>query len=65
MNRALLIAALMLPAIAAAADGGAASAVAGDAKMKVVAVMDVKSGDDSGLEGEWPFNFCMHQYNSL
>ena len=54
MYRALLIAALMIPAIAAAADGGAASAVTGDAKMKVVAVMDVQKGDDVGLEGEWP-----------
>jgi conjugal transfer pilus assembly protein TraK len=53
MYRALIVAALMLPAIANAADHGAMPVGPGDAKKKLVAVTDQK-GDEGSLEGEWP-----------
>jgi conjugal transfer pilus assembly protein TraK len=53
MYRALIVAALMLPAIANAADRGAMPADPGDAKKKLAAVTELK-GDEGGSEGEWP-----------
>ena len=56
MYRALIVAALMFPAIAAAADRGAIPAipaVSGDVTKKVTAVMDMKEAE-GGQEGEWP-----------
>ena len=53
MYRALIVAALMLPAIATAAERGATPADPGDAKKRLAAVTDVK-GDEGGPEGEWP-----------
>lgn len=53
MYRALITAALMMPAIAVAADRGVLPADAGDAKRKLPAVADIKA-DDGAPEGEWP-----------
>jgi conjugal transfer pilus assembly protein TraK len=53
MYRALIAAALLMPAIAAAADRGAVPADAGEAKKKLPAVADLKM-DDGAQEGEWP-----------
>ena len=53
MYRALIVAALMLPAIANAADRGAMPGDPGDAKKKLAAVTELK-GDEVGSEGEWP-----------
>lgn len=53
MYRALIIAAFMLPAIAAAADRGAKPADPGDAKMRLPLVTGEK-GNEGNLEGEWP-----------
>lgn len=53
MYRALIVAALMLPAMANAADRGAKPADQGIAKNKLVAVADFK-GDEANQEGEWP-----------
>ena len=53
MYRALIVAALMLPAIANAADRGSMAADPGDAKKKLVAVTDLKV-DEGSPDGEWP-----------
>ena len=53
MYRALIVAALMLPAIANAADRGSMPADPGDAKKKLVAVTDLKV-DEGSVDGEWP-----------
>lgn len=53
MYRALIVAALMLPAIANAAERGTTTADPGDAKKRLAAVTDVK-GDEGSQEGEWP-----------
>lgn len=53
MYRVLIIAAFMLPAIAAAADRSAMPTDPGDAKKKLPAVTDLKV-DDGTPEGEWP-----------
>jgi len=50
MYRALIVAALMLPAIANAADRGAMPGDPGDAKKKLAAVTELK-GDEGGSEG--------------
>ena len=53
MYRALIVAVLMLPAVANAADRGAIPADQGNAKKKLVAVTDFK-GEEGSQEGEWP-----------
>lgn len=52
MSRALIIAALMLPAIAAAADSDTKPADPGDPKHKLAAFTDLKADE---MEGEWPY----------
>ena len=53
MYRALLVAALMLPAIANAADRSAMSVDPGEAKKKLAVVAELNN-DVGGHEGEWP-----------
>jgi len=53
MYRALIVAALLLPAIANSAERGAMAADHNDAKKKISAVSDLKD-DDGSHEGEWP-----------
>ncbi len=53
MYRALIVAALLLPAIANSAERGAMAADSGDAKRKVATVADLK-GDEGSPEAEWP-----------
>jgi conjugal transfer pilus assembly protein TraK len=53
MYRALIIAAFMLPAIAAAADRGSKPADPGTAKQKLPSLSEVRQ-DEMGPEGEWP-----------
>jgi conjugal transfer pilus assembly protein TraK len=53
MYRALIVAALMLPATANAADRGAMSVDSGDAKKKLAVVTELKV-DEGSTEGEWP-----------
>lgn len=53
MYRALIIAAIMAPMIATAADRGARSADPADAKQKLPSFSD-KKVDEGGQEGEWP-----------
>ena len=53
MYRALIVAALMLPAIANATDHGSMAADPGAAKKKLVAVTDLKT-DEGSPDGEWP-----------
>jgi conjugal transfer pilus assembly protein TraK len=53
MRKTLIIAAFMLPAIAAAADRGTKPADSGEAKLKLSSVTELK-GDEGDPEGEWP-----------
>src|SRR6185369_10942962 len=53
MYRSLLLAAIMAPIIATAADCGAMPADPGEAKKKFATVTDLK-GDEANQEGEWP-----------
>jgi len=53
MYRALIVAALLLPAIANSAERGAMAADHDDAKKKISVVSDLKD-DDGSHEGEWP-----------
>lgn len=53
MYRTFILAAILAPIIATAADRGAIAADHGNAKKKLTAVTDLM-GDEGSLEGEWP-----------